>query len=75
MKNIYSYFDHNFVLILSGISIFQSDAAKNNELFFVSEIIHVGFIAIFIILGIFFAIKEEYHVNTNFTEEDKLKDK
>lgn len=61
-----------FVLILSGISIFQSDAAKNNELFFVSEIIHVGFIAIFIILGIFFAIKRRKSREQGLPEEDEL---
>lgn len=60
------------VLVLSGIWTFQTGEPHDTELFKYSEIIHVGVIFLFIILGIYFSITRIQSRKKGFPEEDEL---
>ena len=63
------------VLVLSGIWIYQAGAPKDTSLFFYSEIIHVGIIALFFFLGVVFSIRRVRAREGGFPEEDELSKK
>ena len=60
------------ILVLAGILIFQAGAPDNSALFMYAEIIYVGILALFFILGIYFGIKRITASNEGFPEEDEL---
>jgi len=60
------------VLVLSGIWTFQTGEPQNTKFFLYSEIIHVGVIFIFIILGAYFSYSRMQSRKKGFPEDDEL---
>ena len=60
------------ILVLAGIFIFQKGTPDDSTLFMYAEIIYIGILAIFFILGIYFGIKRITASNEGFPEEDEL---